>query len=96
MLHGSERFEVFHPIQPNVRYQSEARILDIGGKAKASVIEVEFLTREMEGEKRIISRRHSSLFFRGLTGVTNQSKHALNFPAKPSRNPDKVVEIKTS
>jgi len=71
MLHGSERFESYFPIQPNVQYQSEARILDIGGKAKASVIEVEFLTREMDGEKRIISRRHSSLFFRGLTGVTN-------------------------
>ncbi|KAJ3342800.1 hypothetical protein HDU93_000930 [Gonapodya sp. JEL0774] len=100
LLHGEQLLTLHSAIPPTAKVSSTARVLDILDKGKGAAVIVSVESKDLDSGK-LLATADFNLFIRGLGGFGGHKSLEGDHPFNrnddvPSREPDAVVETKTT
>ncbi|CAJ0957515.1 unnamed protein product, partial [Mesorhabditis belari] len=97
ILHGEQYIEIFKPLPTDAKLRSERQVIDILDKGKGALILSNITTfNDRNGEKLSLQQFGTFQVGSGGFGGNRSSPHEFAPAAIPQRNPDKVIEQKTT
>jgi (3R)-3-hydroxyacyl-CoA dehydrogenase / 3a,7a,12a-trihydroxy-5b-cholest-24-enoyl-CoA hydratase / enoyl-CoA hydratase 2 len=94
VLHGEQYTELRRPLPAKGKLTTKAQVKNIYDKTKGAVVITEFVTYDEHGDELV--KNEVATFVRGAGGWGGERGPSADVNVPPDREPDKVVEDKTS